>query len=46
MKAEHVLIHSQTVGQNHNINIANKSFKNMSKLKYLGMKVTNKNSFM
>jgi hypothetical protein len=30
-------------GENHNLVIANKSFKNMAKLRYLGMIVTNKN---
>jgi hypothetical protein len=33
----------QDTGQNHNLTLANKSFKNVEKFKYLGMIVTNEN---
>lgn len=33
----------KNVEKNHNINIVNKSFTNVAKIKYLGVTVTNKN---
>jgi hypothetical protein len=38
-----LLSHQQDIGQNQNIKIANRSFENVSQLKYLGMTVTNQN---
>jgi hypothetical protein len=38
-----LLSHHQNVGQNRDIKIANKSFENVSQLKYLGWTVTNQN---
>jgi hypothetical protein len=35
--------HHQNEGQNEDIKLANGSFENVSELKYLGMRVTNKN---
>jgi hypothetical protein len=35
-----LLSHHQNVGQNRDIKIANRSFENVSQLKYLGMTVT------
>jgi hypothetical protein len=38
-----VVSHHQNVGQNHSFMIADKSFENVTKFKYLGTTVTNKN---
>jgi hypothetical protein len=38
-----VISHHQTSGKNHYIKVANKSFEDVAKLKYLGMTVTNQN---
>jgi hypothetical protein len=38
-----LLSHHQNVGQNRDINIANRLFENLSQFKYLGMTVSNKN---
>jgi hypothetical protein len=38
-----LLSHHQNTGQNRHIKIANRSFENVSQLKYLGTAVTNKN---
>jgi hypothetical protein len=38
-----LLSRQQNVGQNWDIKIANRSFKNVSQFKYLGMTVTNQN---
>jgi hypothetical protein len=38
-----LLSRQQDVGQNQDIKIANRSFENVSQLKYLGMIVTNQN---
>jgi hypothetical protein len=35
--------HHQNAGQNHNIKIANRSYENVPKFRYLGMTVTNQN---
>jgi hypothetical protein len=35
--------HHQTTKQNYYIKVANKSFENVAKFKYLGMKLTNQN---
>jgi hypothetical protein len=35
--------HHQNVGKNRDIKIANRSFENLSQIKYLGMTVTNEN---
>jgi hypothetical protein len=43
-KTKYMLIaHHQNVGQNRDIKIANRSFKNVSQFKYLGTTVTNQN---
>jgi hypothetical protein len=36
--------HHQTTGRNHYTKVANKSFENVAKFRYLGMTVTNQNS--
>jgi hypothetical protein len=38
-----LLSRQQNVGQNHDIEIANRSFENVSQFRYLGMTVTNQN---
>jgi hypothetical protein len=38
-----IVSHHQNVGKNHNLLIANKSFKNVGKFKCLGTRVTNEN---
>jgi len=38
-----VLSHHKNVGQSHNLLIANKSFKNVAKFKYLGTTITDQN---
>jgi 23S rRNA-/tRNA-specific pseudouridylate synthase len=41
---KYILIsHHQNTGKNHNIRVANRSFENVAKLKYLGTKVTKEN---
>jgi hypothetical protein len=37
------IFHHQTTGQNHYIKVANKSFENVEKLKYLGLTLINQN---
>jgi hypothetical protein len=37
------MTHDQNAGQDHDINTAHKSFKNVAKLKYLGTVMTNNN---
>jgi hypothetical protein len=39
-----VMSRNQNAGQNHNINLDNKSFKRVEQLKYLGTTLTNRNS--
>jgi hypothetical protein len=43
VNVEKFMAHHQTIGQNHYINVANISFENVAKLKYLGMTVINEN---
>jgi len=38
-----ILSHNLNSGQNHNIRIANESFKNMAKFKYMGTTLTDQN---
>jgi hypothetical protein len=38
-----LLSHQQNVGQNRDMKLANRSFENVSQLKYLGMTVKNQN---
>jgi hypothetical protein len=38
-----LLTQHQNVGQDHSIKIANRSFEDAAKLKYLGMTITNQN---
>jgi hypothetical protein len=38
-----IVSHHQNSGQNQNIRIANESFENVAKYKYLGMTLTNQN---
>jgi hypothetical protein len=40
-----VLSHHKNVGQSHNLLIANKSFKNVAKFKYLGTTITDQSCF-
>jgi hypothetical protein len=38
-----LLSHHLNTGQDHDITVANRSFENVSKFKYMGMTVTNQN---
>jgi hypothetical protein len=38
-----LLSRHQNAGQNHDINIGNRSFENVAEFKYLGMPITNRN---
>jgi hypothetical protein len=38
-----LLFHHRNAGQNHDINIVNRSFENVAQFKYLGTTVTNQN---
>jgi glutaredoxin-related protein len=41
-----IMSHHPNLGENQNIRIANKSFENVAKFKYLGMTVTTKNEIL
>jgi hypothetical protein len=41
-----IMSRHQNSGQNQNMRITNESFENVEKLKYLGMILTNQNTFM
>jgi hypothetical protein len=38
-----LLSHHQNAGQNHDIEVANRSFEKVAQFRYLGMTVTNQN---